>query len=525
MNIVDNEKEMTIIEALEFCVGKDVKDAQKRLESVIKAKKLSTSQKKTLKEILKCYFQNVEIVGGGLKSGKIIVSGCYSDEKERITGNSTNGYKRTENEKIIKEIIFDELIKKEHLLEKYETGLSYSGWATLFGIPEIEESESFEQQAVKHLQECYNVVANDWFKPLEIVNEFQKAHTIYRKAVVKSSFSQLVKEGKIETEIFYIAGVPSADNLQDDFKVITHQEYKEMKELRDSTLQSLGSNLNEYVSHFKKRKDERLRRIFEAVRNTLWEEYGVTRFHESIKVEIADSAERDVIHLHPSIEHEFMKHMTERSITYRHNRDSYKTSTYFWQRFYILNTFNLMSFLGYGQAIDGLLQHQEEDMFNENLKSYLYDFDTSDHVKARIKASGFFGNIEKEAERMHLQRIEGLELFKEDEPKDNVQELIDDTEKAKSNVIELPTGMNKNEKVPVDEIDHYSHFNGGLKKKREVETDQFVIVAKSDEKVNRNRSKFFEPYTRPKAKPKMYENLITHKEVLLENGQIDVSAL
>lgn len=405
MNIIEETK-MSITEALEFCISKNVEGAQGRLDSFTKNKKLATNQKVALVKDMECFYQNVTLTGGG-KKGELILKDIKEEISSREDNRKSNGYKESSEEHVMKAIILNELVKGAGKIEGFEHGLSHAGWATFIGIPLVEESESFDRAAIEHLESCYDRKANEWFKPREIVNEFQRAYATIRKSVITNAFQSLEKEGQIETESFWIAGYAD-ENRRDhvDFRPISEDKYKEMKATRSQILEQEGSDIGEYFAHIKKHKNDRMKRIFQAVEDGLMGEYGATRFHESIKVKLI--GEHEVINLLPPIHSNFMRHFFSRSVTYRHNRNSYKTSTYFWRRFYLLNTCYLLEFTDKSTGIDQVMYDSLKESFSDDLKSYLYDFDTQFYYPREIAKEGFFGNITHESEKRHAKRMEEM---------------------------------------------------------------------------------------------------------------------
>ncbi|MBY0221960.1 hypothetical protein [Sporosarcina aquimarina] len=398
---------MTIIEALGFCVDKDVKNAQKRLDSFLKNGKLATNQKKTLKEEMKRFYENVEVTSGG-KQGRVILSGMKDEPTERITGNSTNGYKQSDAEMMLISVIADTVATKYDEIKKYKYGLSYNQWAYLLGLPKVDTSTEYEKKSVEHLKKQYNMDENEFFKPNEIVDEFNRAISNVQKALIQKAFKSM--EG-VKVTTYYIAGKPNKDNPTTVvYDVVPEEKYKKMKETRKEILKYHGSSLYEYFSHIKKPKNERMTEIFKAVRDGLQLEYDVTQFHEQSKIEFIneDDVEGLKVQILTPVKDSFWRHFNQRSITYRHSNKNYKISTYFWKRFYYLNTCYLLELDELAKReIDTELMKSLKKSFSNDFANYLHSFDMDYYLPIQLKKeSGHWGDMTVLLLSRHIERLE-----------------------------------------------------------------------------------------------------------------------
>ncbi|MDW0112179.1 hypothetical protein QT711_03210 [Sporosarcina saromensis] len=492
--------EVTEIEALEILMAYGISKGEEKETSFYKKNGYINSDKSLdafLEKLEQIYSYAKLVVNPNSKKGKpysgkkrLIELGEKREEVvERITGNSNNGYKQNDIEQRMKEFIFNELIKRNEEFQKYEHGMSHSTWASFMGIHPAEESESFVEQASLHLESCYHTKANEFFKPNEIVDEFNRAYTNTRKSVIGNAFKSLVSEGLITTESFYLKGIPvkEVDDDRVSYKAITHEQYEEMKKTREEILVANGSNLSEYFAYLTKKKTEKMKMVYKAVRKGLMKKYGATRFHESIKVEIIDLQNQQSVIWAGDINHLFHKHFIERTKTYRHGSKTYKSSTYFWRRFYYLNTCFLLQFMDESSAIDMALLEDEKANFATNFEKYLYDFDMEYYLERELKDMYFFGDMAEEKKKRHAQRIKTIRIHVEAQSEDDIKEQVD---VQLGDFFEVKSSFDKSrmttiEKVEVkkvnDDMEWLSRFNSRKVVKQQLNDEQ---KARIQQKVN-----------------------------------------
>jgi len=351
----------------------------------------------------KRHAEEVTLKGRG-KERVYTLKGLKSEPTDRITGNTGNGYEETVHELILRDITLNQIVKQQERLKGYKHGLSINGWAKLIGIPKVNTTESFKQQATEYIEDCYSMKANEYFKPSEIVEKFNEAMGDTSRKLIERLLKSIEE---IDLETFYIAGVSDKKSRGGvRFIAITEQQYEKMKVLRTEILEAHGSNMTEFLFNINKPHDDRMTEIFKAVRDGLEFEHGATRFHKQYKVELKDKSLTPRIS-EPAMIH-FYRHFMQRSKRYRHSLKTYKTSTYFWRRFYLLNTSHLFNFMKASEAIDDDLYEEEKESFTSNFMDYLYDFDTLYYFPMQIKQGSFFGDMEMEALKGHNERTEKM---------------------------------------------------------------------------------------------------------------------
>lgn len=429
MNIINKDEViMSVTEALEFCIEKKVEGSHERLESYIRNNKLATNQKVALQNELERFYENVEITGGG-KRGEVILS----EPKDKPTEREFNykGTVSTDNQELMAEIIFNQLLKQKDNIYKYETGLSYSGWANLCGIYNNPNTEEFKEELIGVIQELHEFSDMKSFKPSEVVDEFMKAIERARKASPKNAFNNLRRKGKIKTEKFNIKAVPLDESevvVNDEYEeqevglkyvVISDEEYKAMKQAREEVLSALNVSLTEYNDNIgKKNRTANMNRAFREVKKRLKDEFNAVFMFESIKVEIIDPAQEPNIYF-DDVNGCFFIHF-QKLVRDRQNRKDYKTSTYFWKRFYLLNTFAILEYIGFSNGIDYEMYKEARTNYLMDMLTYRYDFVGYEAEKEIFEGVGVFGDFATIIKEKQDEWLSNYLSNNNDEPKEAV---------------------------------------------------------------------------------------------------------
>lgn len=399
---------MTVVEALEFCVKKGVDNSQSRLESVIKAKKLSTSQKKTLKEILECYFKNVEIKGGGLKSGRILVSHQYKSPKERITGNLNNGSEPDESIILMREFIFKQLTRI--IGDNKSMSLTLRKWYEYIGLYNLIDSDivALQKELIKHYRNCYESITDQSIKSMsKIVKDGmeERIHYVYGYA-----FRNLVEAKRIELDYVYkmVLSDEMIERLNDtdayekvsSVQVISDKTLENIKKAELAKLDELGFTYKEYekARYLPRYAKKDVKEKLSEIDILLQEKFGIKYYFRELEVAITD----------PNIIQDVSKkearkifiNKTIELITKRTEKSKYVDAETYRLKFFRLNFLLLMRLKGADEL---------DDIINEELFFLKFRID-------EIKSKYIEKKIEEEinSAEMLMREIEELnEMYEE----------------------------------------------------------------------------------------------------------------
>lgn len=329
-----------------------------------------------LKSKLETIYNDVEIVGSGKKRQYIL-----SDKKDSVTERIFNykGSVETEEDTLMKEYIFNKLLR-------YEEGFtqSYKGWAMVLGFPNT-ESFSIEDMIyeIKYLHYGFPTIYN----PKEVVSKFIQAINTRNKDVIEKSFKRLEKENRISlTEIY------NFKTCDDEIEVVDKLEYEEAQEYLRNFLESKGVTLYVYSQSISSiNKSKKMRKLSLEVEEFLSEELGIKYFFKSFKVVVLNQKECKEITNDEFIEayyNRFVKLTTDRQ-----NKEKYKNSILFWQKFYLLNTLTLLDFMkikGYEENLknERKLKLEKTDEYAQDFIIYLAEKDVEKETRRHT-----FGNV------------------------------------------------------------------------------------------------------------------------------------
>lgn len=409
-----NEREFTEEGLIKFIGTTDMFETKTWIER--KCLKIGNGTYNRLLEEAKCYSDEILVNGKG-KERKYILKGFREIPTNRITGNSNNKYKLSDAEILLKEIIYCKLIEKEKFIEKYETGLSLTGWANFFEIPDnifkLVEDDTFntdvETKMIELMKELFKEgKSNEYFKPLEIVQEFQEAINRTRKDVVQNAFMRLERESLIKMEKCKVKVVSNNTKGRNNYVAITEREYKEIEEVKEDILRFHGISKNEFLKNVNKiKKSKKIKEVQEAIKSTLTAKFNAEYAFESIKItEIINTEPGKSVNF-KNIESYFYNHLVNLTVK-RQNNKKYRESTFFWKRFYLLSTFTFLEKLKRSIEIDVILLEEQKENYEENFYQYLFDFDTGYYIPKQLKDDNFMGTqseFSDEVLRRHTERV------------------------------------------------------------------------------------------------------------------------
>ncbi|MCH4825758.1 hypothetical protein [Planococcus halocryophilus] len=360
MNIVDT-KTLSIKEGIELCIKNGLPGAEAQLVSFTKNKKLATNQKVKLQGNLESLFYEVLITGGG-QSGKCILNGEKENPTERITGNSANGKKPTEEDEILKEYFFAELVRRiGHREEGWSETYNLWGrdWINQLSISDMEWA-NFETELKKTFSNIEKLNENAIKDIFNNIKENLKKNT---RALAIKSIERLEKENRIKTEIEFFQAIAKGSYVEAMLKegieegeiVDYHNEISEKMQMRIAA--EIGERLVPFEMSYKRYKvvsafpqfgTPEEKEALRAIGEWLIDEYSVDYLYNRIRIYVIDpSSKKDISK--KEAETTFVNRIINKA-NQRMNRKDYKTTHKFQNAFYRLSMFMLLDI----KKIEGL---------------------------------------------------------------------------------------------------------------------------------------------------------------------------
>lgn len=302
---------------------------------------------------LKTIYNNVEVTGKGKKRQYNLTG-----KKEVVTEREFNYKGRivSQEDEVIKEYIFNQLIKKDRL------SYSYSVWAKELGFIDTDTLSISEMiEKIKELHYGNNVIYN----PKEIVSQFIRTLKNRNKDVIKNSFQRLQKENRINVSATYYFKM-----LNGETEEVTKDDYDIVQEGLKEFIESKGVSYYIYsqaVNSF--HKSEKMKSIIKEAKNYLEERHEILYSFKSFKITVLNKEVKQEVS-----EDEFKQAYIKRLIKLtkdRQQKDTYINSISYWKRFYYLNTLALLAYIG----ADGVNASLKEELKLKPTKQEEYELD------------------------------------------------------------------------------------------------------------------------------------------------------
>lgn len=365
---------MTVKEAIEYCIANGIESAKSQLDSYEKAKpnRLSTkNQIEALEKSLKCFYENVEITGGG-KRGKVLLSGLKEEATEREDNRKgKSGIQPTEYDLLMDEFIFNHLSR----IDIEETPpLPYKSWANKIGYFNLVE---FQQQRVK-LRPILNELHKKTIKfdkrtATSILNDFSETVQRRNNDVIKNAFRRLERAGRITTVDKYFAYT-----LSGKYKEISNFKADKIKMEEDEILEKYGLSRKSYIykDNNENFQDDVFDKAKEEIEKHLSDNHRIRYYYKAIKVtEIIDTTIRHDVTAEQNLE-AYYGRLIHLTINNKYNVGSIVKE---WR---IINTLTILKKLGVEVPEQVIAREQEkliffqENSFNSNnVGNLLWDMD------------------------------------------------------------------------------------------------------------------------------------------------------
>ncbi|MED0665310.1 hypothetical protein P4T04_03165 [Bacillus badius] len=330
---------------------------------------------KMLMDKLETIYASVEVEGKGKKRRYIL-----TDKKDEVAEREFNykGRIASQEDEVMKEYIFNQLIKKDGL------SYSYSVWAKELGFFDTDTLSIPEMiEKIKELHYGNNVIYN----PKEIVSQFIKTLGNRNKDVIEKSFQRLQKENRIKVSATYYFKM-----LNGETEEVTKEDYDIVQEGLKEFIESKGVSYYIYsqaVNSF--HKSEKMKSIIKEAKNYLEEWHGIQYSFKSFKITVLNKEVKQEVSK-DEFETAYVQRLTKLTKD-RQEKDSYKKSISYWQRFYYLNTLTLLIHMG-TEEVNELFKEEVKSKIDKQeayaLDYMIYQFE-KDIEKENIRHT--FGNV------------------------------------------------------------------------------------------------------------------------------------
>ncbi|MFB5088627.1 hypothetical protein PGC35_15705 [Psychrobacillus sp. PGGUH221] len=276
---------------------------------------------------LRCIFEEVSYEGKG-KKRKYILEGLREEPLTDEGGN--NGRPPTNHDFLMDEYVMNKLI------EENKFPCTYNKWAKDFGFFStigLYHNETFNmiQKLHKQTPELYNAK--------EILDEFSDTVKKRNSDIVEKAFKRLQEAKRIN-----VVEVYNFRKLDGKFKIVEKETYEKVVEVFKVFLKENEITMFQYNKiREKKALSEMEKEIMKNAEITL-SKYNVEFYFISYQVEILDSTIHQVV-TKEEFNNAYITRLVELT-KQRQERYVRKESNFFWQKYYMVNTFALLRFLG-----------------------------------------------------------------------------------------------------------------------------------------------------------------------------------
>lgn len=290
---------------------------------------------------LNCLFNNVRVEGTG-KRRKYFLSGL-KDQPVKDTGGN-NGRPVATESYLMDEYVFNQLLTAKNV------GMSrtHKTWVRDLGLA---QKLDYGSKAMYTMLYELHKATRDSFQTSTIRNEFIAALEARDIDIVEKAFKRLEKAERIKTSIIY-----NVKRLDGSYDMVSEEEYKLISDLFNEFLSAHDATLFKFTKLKKKKEptDKEMEILKEAKEHLALNE--IDFFFKSYQVKIIDKTVHQAV-----TREEYDTAYFDRLITlteHRQNDYTNKDSDFFWQKYYKLNTFAILRFMG----ITGLDEAIEEEL-------------------------------------------------------------------------------------------------------------------------------------------------------------------
>lgn len=352
MSIVD-KKVLSVKEGIELCIKNNLPGAEGQLKSFIKNKKLGKNQIVKLQGNLESLFQKAIVTGGG-KSGECILSEPKETATKRITGNSTNGRKPSEEDETLKEYFFAELVRRiGHRKDGWSETYNLWGrdWINQFSVSDMEwgKFETKLKETLGSNEKLDETMINEIYR--NIKDNLKKDN---RSLAIKL-IERLEKEERIETEIEFFQAIAKGSyveamlkkDIEENERIDYHNEIPESMQIRiakEITEKLLPFQMSyqryKVVAAFPQFGTPEERKAIQAIGEWLIDEYSIDYMYSRIRIFVIEPESKQEISKKEA-EKAFINRIINKTNT-RMNRKDYKNTHKFQNAFFRLSMFLLL---------------------------------------------------------------------------------------------------------------------------------------------------------------------------------------
>ena len=276
---------------------------------------------------LSCIFEEVSYEGKG-KKRKYILEGLR--DKPLIDEGGYNGRPATDNDYLMDEYVFNKLVEENNYPSTYG---KYAKDFGFFNTTGLYSGEAFNMlnELHKHTHDLYN--------SKEILGEFVDTIKKRNSDIIEKAFKRLQGAKRIKVEEIY-----NFKKINGKFKVVNKETYEHIVNVFKTFLKDNEISLFQFNKIRDKKGLSELEKEVMQNAEVILSKYNIEFYFISYQVEIIDSTIRKIVSKE-DFNNAYMERLIELT-KQRQERYTKKESTYFWQKYYMLNTFALLRYQG-----------------------------------------------------------------------------------------------------------------------------------------------------------------------------------
>ena len=276
---------------------------------------------------LECIFEEVSYEGKGKK--RIYTLDGLRDEPLADEGGYA-GRPPTEYDLLMYEYVMNKLIEDNNYPSTYNKFAKDFGFYTSNGLY---GSKAFDMIHKLHKQtpELYNAK--------EILDEFADTIKKRNSDIVEIAFKRLQKAKRIKVEKVY-----NFRKLDGKFEIVEKETYERVVKVFQNFLNDNQISMFQFNKIRDKKALSELEKEIMKDAEKLLQQYNVDFYFVSYQVEILDATVHQVV-TKEEFNNAYMTRLVDLTIQ-RQGKYGRKNSSYFWQKYYMVNTFALLRFSG-----------------------------------------------------------------------------------------------------------------------------------------------------------------------------------
>lgn len=259
--------------------------------------------------------------------------------EERKDGRINNGRQPTEDELILDQYIFNQLLELRELKP-----LPYRAWATKVSLFDV--SKLSDKEFLAHLENTINLLHTNTLgyskdDSIKIVKNFRNMLYKRNEDVIRRGLPRLEALGKIKTINSY-----HARTTKGEYKVISEGLFKQIKNEEEAILNKHDIDKRDYVlmKMQNKNRDNKYYEINTIVTNHLKTAHEILYYFEGKSIRLLDKVPYDDIGKY-DMKTVYKKILLVLTIA-RENREGYQNTGDISKEWYTLNTFTLLKEMG-----------------------------------------------------------------------------------------------------------------------------------------------------------------------------------